>query len=141
MKAALMTVIVLTALLAGGCPGPTSGNGDAAQGERAAFGADAADGGALADEAPCPSAQETFEKIAPATYVVLIEYRLAPGEDGVVCIPVATAFGVGPNILATNAHVVQATLDATVFPIERVLAAQSGTRTVVELVGAVAHPD
>ena len=54
---------------------------------------------------------------------------------------IATGFAIEPTLLATNAHVTE-TLTETIWPVpvERVVAVQAGTGVVVEITGAVAHP-
>lgn len=126
-KTVVVWAVLCGALLLGGCPQTQVGE---QQGPLDQPGADEG----------CPSAQEVFAQTVPATYLVAIEYRLGPGENDLVSIPIATAFGIAPDMLATNAHVVEATLDSSFFPVERVLAAQSGTNATIELVGAVVHP-
>lgn len=91
------------------------------------------------ETATCPSLQETFELMIPASYAVVIEYRTGPGSEDATNFTLGTAFAVGARILATNAHVAAGVLE-NVLPVDRVVAVQAGTGKVFELTGATKHP-
>jgi hypothetical protein len=97
------------------------------------------DGVASAVPAECPLDREVLSRVAPATYAIVFR-ALTPANE-LNPIFAATAFAVGPKLLATNAHVTRA-LEALVAqgPYEDVVAVQAGTGTVVELQLAVSHP-
>lgn len=96
----------------------------------------------MASPAPveCPFDREVLTQVAPATYAIVFVALTADGERRPLTL--ATAFAVGPNQLATNAHVTRE-LEALVaqLPYEEVVAVQTGTGAVVRLELAVSHPD
>jgi V8-like Glu-specific endopeptidase len=87
----------------------------------------------------CPDDRTVLGRAAPATYSIVFEALSAQGTPQPVF--VATAFAIGPNLLATNSHVTQG-LKEFVRQIEYtdVVAVQSGTGAVVRLDLAVTHP-
>lgn len=97
------------------------------------------DGLASAVPVECPLDREVLSRVAPATYAIVFRALTATNEVNPVF--AATAFAVGPNLLATNSHVTRA-LEALVAqaPYEDVVAVQAGTGTVVGLQLAVSHP-
>jgi trypsin-like peptidase len=129
-------------------PGPDAGAPPAASNVApaiapAAAGAPAAassDGLASAAPIECPLDRDVLARVAPATYAIIFRALGASGEIDPVF--AATAFAVGPNLLATNAHVTRA-LEALVAraAYQDVVAVQAGTGTVVALERAVSHPD
>ena len=88
----------------------------------------------------CPSPQDTFATMIPASYAIVIHYENGPNPDDRVDMFTGTAFAVGENELATNAHVAEFVLDNP-LPVEAVFAIQSGTGDVLTLSGTVVHPD
>lgn len=88
----------------------------------------------------CPLDRDVLSRVAPATYAIVFRALTATGElDPIFA---ATAFAVGPSLLATNSHVTRA-LEALVAqtPYEDVVAVQAGTGSVFQLQLAVSHPD
>lgn len=149
---AVVALVLLWASV-GGCPAPTNvpddltdpgGNTPADTGGDARTSGDADDsaggGGADSSTRPCPTAQESLPTMVPATYAVVVQYRLPSFEDAILNFAVGSAFAVGPKLLATNAHVVEAIVDNP-FPVRHVLALRAGTKEVFEVVRAAKHPD
>ena len=98
------------------------------------------DGVASAVPVECPLDRDVLARVAPATYAIVFRALTATNELNPIF--AATAFAVGPNLLATNSHVTRAleTLVAQA-PYQDVVAVQAGTGTVVRLQLAVSHPD
>ena len=89
------------------------------------------------DVESCPTAQESFALMTPATYAVVVTYQRGPSD--LVNFTLGTAFGLDARNLATNAHVVAGILDNP-FPVERVVVVQAGTGAAAEVTHAIAHP-
>ncbi|MEZ6085463.1 MAG: trypsin-like peptidase domain-containing protein [Phycisphaerae bacterium] len=89
----------------------------------------------------CPSNSSTFAKLNDATYAVVLQIRVGPGENDFGYFTLGTAFAVGDRLLATNAHVTEFFNGLTDLPVEEVVAVQSGTGEVVTLLRALTHPD
>jgi len=98
------------------------------------------DGVASAVPLDCPLDREVLFRVAPATYAIV--FRALTANSEINPIFSATAFAVGPNLLATNSHVTRG-LEALVAqsPYEDIVAVQAGSGTVVRLQLAVTHPD
>jgi len=86
----------------------------------------------------CPDDRSVLEQAAPATYSIVFEARSAQGPQPVF---VATAFAIGPNLLATNSHVTLGLKEfARQIDYTEIVAVQSGTGAVVPLDFAISHP-
>jgi hypothetical protein len=87
----------------------------------------------------CPPDRDVLERAALATYAIVFGALGAENEPNPIF--TATAFAVGPNLLATNAHVTRG-LEEMIAQVgyEDVVAVQAGTGTVVPLELAVSHP-
>lgn len=134
VKTAAALLITTLAGLMGGCP-------TAAPDDLAAFDAAAAQPAEFAFGG-CPISTQTLMQMNTATYAVVMEYSVTQGEQTTISYAmIGTAFGLGPRLLGTNGHVVQAVVDPQPLPTSRVLAVQAGTGKVVELLRAMAHPD
>lgn len=116
---------ILGLLALGGCP-PQTPPDDGTDGQNGLAG--------------CPSAQDTFGVMLPATYAVGFAY---PVGNETRFATVGTAFAIDRRLLATNGHVANAILDAgkEQTEITQVYAVQHGTGVVIELLRAIVHPD
>jgi len=86
----------------------------------------------------CPDDRTVLARAAPAAYSIVFEARSAQGPQPVF---VATAFAIGPNLLATNSHVTEGLKEfARQIDYTDVVAVQSGTGAVVRLDLAITHP-
>lgn len=83
-----------------------------------------------------------FELMNRATYEVFGEFLTADSPDPSY-IPIGTAWGVDDRLLVTNGHVAEAyeSIAASGLGLNRSIAVQAGTGTVVELLRAIVHPD
>jgi hypothetical protein len=92
---------------------------------------------------PCPSAERSAAAAKAATYAVVIEMGIPQGNDQHVLTyaGVGAAFAVAEKRLATTAHVVDAILGETPFPIQRVLALHVDTGATFVITHAAKHPD
>lgn len=87
----------------------------------------------------CPPAIESFAAMAASSYAIVVTFMTGPSASDRVDFAIGSAFAVAPNWLATNAHVVLGILENR-YPVERVVAVQSGTGRVITLVNAAVHP-
>ena len=88
----------------------------------------------------CPLDREVLEQASSATYALV--FRALTAANEIRPIFTATAFAVGPNLLATNSHVTRGLEELMAqTPYQDVVAVQAGTGTVVPLALAVTHPD
>ena len=126
----------------GGTPVPLPSRGNSGMGGAPVEGTALGSGGSPATlpgpPLACPGDRAVLEQAAPATYSIVFEASSARGAQPVF---VATAFAIGPNLLATNSHVTEG-LKEFVRQIDYtdIVAVQSGTGTVVRLDRAVTHP-
>ena len=87
----------------------------------------------------CPLDRPVLEQASPATYAIV--FRALNPANEVVPVFTATAFAVGPNLLATNSHVtrgLEEMMGQTAY--EDVVAVEAGTGTVVPLALAINNP-
>ncbi len=84
------------------------------------------------DDAPEATLADRVEELQRATYVVLAVSDLS--------FITATAFAVGPRLLATNAHVVEGIIDILGEPGAQVVAVRHQSGAVVSLVTGWTHP-
>ncbi len=139
---ALGTLVAFSSVLAGGCPtdNPEMLLEPMTESE-------VVDRGSSLDPAStsCPEARDSFTAMNDGTYLVQVELAVPdqqnPQQTSAGYVTIGTAFAVGPRLLATNGHVVDAVLSQQPFPVTRVLAVQSGTGRVLELLRAMKHPD
>lgn len=85
----------------------------------------------------CPDARRTAEILNSATYAIVLEVVDGPN---VVYYAYGTGFAIARRLIATNAHVADRDLMAS-LPLSRVLGVQSGTGTVVTLARGIVHPN
>ncbi|MEZ5376053.1 MAG: serine protease [Acidimicrobiales bacterium] len=92
----------------------------------------------------CPDLGDSIANVNAATYAVYGE-AIVNGDTGpeLVHFQIGTAWAVDRRLLVTNAHVTQAFVEFAEqgAQLERALAIQAGTGTVVELLQEVTHPD
>lgn len=91
---------------------------------------------AVAPGEACATRATMFDLLNRATYQVLAERQTGSGLSYEFF---GTAWAIQERLLVTNAHITEAF--ESVGGLERVVAVQSGTGTVVELLRALTHPD
>lgn len=93
----------------------------------------------------CPSTSEQLNAMNAAAYQVFgqIDYMDEAGNPAQWYAFIGTAWAVDNRLLATNAHVAQAFVDAAAAGTQfsRAVAVQSGTGTVVQLLREITHPN
>lgn len=92
----------------------------------------------------CPDVATSLDMVNQATYAVYGETIInTGGGPELVHFQIGTAWAAGRRLLVTNAHVTEAYADfaAEGIQLERAIAIQAGTGTVVTLLRELTHPD
>ena len=150
----LMVLLVVFALAATSCANLTSGTTDdeatrtdGGNDDGSTVSTDGADGDGAdgADPAAtCPDESAVLSDVNAATYAVYGETIVnTGGGPELVHFQIGTAWAAGRRLLVTNAHVTEAYVEFAEqgVQLERAIAIQAGTGTVVTLLRELTHPD
>ncbi len=87
----------------------------------------------------CPTLQDEFASMTPASYVVVVTLQRSTDPSDTDHLAIGSAFAITSRLLATNAHVALGILD-NALPVSQVVAIQAGTGNVIQLTHAYPAP-